>query len=360
MPTTTAAAVVGRRAPRKLFFLVSKATAMMHRNLPTLRPLRNGRLSLLLLPFFVASASAQAAAPIFCAQASNSGPVGFDGGPKAEVAGLSGTVSPNNGAFAMLLADGSVVAWGNAGYGGTGAPTDKGYVSISTNRYAFCALKADGTVFCWGSSYRGGTGAEPNDGQDDGGFVSIFSNNDAFAAVKADGSVFSWGSRSQGGVGRLDDIRKFGKGVSAIYGTTTAFAAVRNEPVRIPSGKFKGGLYPQINAWGLSGSGGNDDSRKRSFDRHYSPTDTVYSTQYTFAALSNDGSIASWGLGVSGRCEKFDLCKRADCCRKPPTGGGYIAVYANSPGFCALKGDGSIFCWLCWANTGQVVALSTS
>jgi lysophospholipase L1-like esterase len=36
-----------------------------------------------------------------------------------------------------LKTDGSIKAWGDSGWGGTGAPTDKGYTEIYSNALAF-------------------------------------------------------------------------------------------------------------------------------------------------------------------------------------------------------------------------------
>jgi hypothetical protein len=48
-------------------------------------------------------------------------------------------------AFAALKADGSITAWGNSDWGGTGTPSDNGYTKIYSAWYAFAALKADGS-----------------------------------------------------------------------------------------------------------------------------------------------------------------------------------------------------------------------
>jgi hypothetical protein len=40
----------------------------------------------------------------------------------------------NRDAFAALKADGSIVAWGESGWGGTGAPSDNGYTKIYSNK----------------------------------------------------------------------------------------------------------------------------------------------------------------------------------------------------------------------------------
>jgi hypothetical protein len=47
-------------------------------------------------------------------------------------------------AFAALKADGSIVAWGNSGHGGSGAPSGNSYTKIYSTNNAFAALKVDG------------------------------------------------------------------------------------------------------------------------------------------------------------------------------------------------------------------------
>ena len=73
-------------------------------------------------------------------------------------------------AFAALKADGSITAWGDwvREYGGSGAPTDGGYVAIYSTTYAFAALKADGSITAWGHAGSGGYPAPT-----DGGYVAI-------------------------------------------------------------------------------------------------------------------------------------------------------------------------------------------
>ena len=64
-----------------------------------------------------------------------------------------------SGAFAALKEDGTVQAWGDSRYGGSGVPADlKDVRAIYSTYFAFAALKEDGTVRAWGSSSRGGSG----------------------------------------------------------------------------------------------------------------------------------------------------------------------------------------------------------
>ena len=66
----------------------------------------------------------------------------------------------NNGAFAALKADGSVVTWGNSGFGGDSSAVasqlSSGVSQIFSTGSAFAALKSDGSIVTWGDSTSGG------------------------------------------------------------------------------------------------------------------------------------------------------------------------------------------------------------
>jgi hypothetical protein len=54
---------------------------------------------------------------------------------------------------------GSITAWGDSRYGGSGAPYGNDYTKIYSTEFAFAALKADGSITAWGASDWGDTGA---------------------------------------------------------------------------------------------------------------------------------------------------------------------------------------------------------
>ena len=64
-----------------------------------------------------------------------------------------GTSWRNEVAFAALKEDGTVSAWSDSRYGGSGVPEGLSDVkTIYSTYYAFAALKEDGTVVAWGDS----------------------------------------------------------------------------------------------------------------------------------------------------------------------------------------------------------------
>ena len=118
---------------------------------------------------------------------------------------FQGSPTKNYQSFAALKTDGSVVAWGDSGYGGStanpvnsAASLTSGVVSIASTGYAFAALKTDGSVVAWGNSGFGGSTANPVNSAASltSGVVSIASTR-AFAALKTDGSVVAWGDSAR-------------------------------------------------------------------------------------------------------------------------------------------------------------------
>ena len=115
-----------------------------------------------------------------------------------------------------MKSDGSITAWGDSSYGGSGEPTDKGYVNVFSTGYAFAAVKSDGSITVWGDSGYGGSGAPTGTG-----YVQIVSNHYVFAALKSDGSVKVWGDSDYGGTDP-----SISSGVANIYTASEAFLAV--------------------------------------------------------------------------------------------------------------------------------------
>ena len=242
----------------------------------------------------------------------------------------------NSAAFAALKADGSIVAWGDAGHGGTGAPSGNGYTNIYSTSAAFAALKADGSIVAWGSSSDGGSGVPSGNG-----YTKIYSTGHAFAALKADGSIAAWGANWAGGTGAPS-----GNGYTKIYPNGYAFTAVKADGsitawggaggTGAPSGSGYTKIHStlkafaaikdgSITAWGESSNGGTDAPSDSGYTK-------IYSTTAAFAAVKADGSITAWGSWNEGGTGA-------------PSGNGYTKIYSNWNTFAALKADGSITAW---------------
>ena len=117
--------------------------------------------------------------------------------------GKGSRFTPQIGAFAAILADGSVVTWGYPYYGGDSVCRAKSAQERAAGSrrkcLAFAAILADGSVVTWGHPDIGGDSSAVQDQLRNVQQVHATSWW-AFAASLADGSVVTWGqSRLLGG-----------------------------------------------------------------------------------------------------------------------------------------------------------------
>lgn len=154
-------------------------------------------------------------------------------------------ISSNSGAFAALLDDGSVVSWGRPKAGGTppveldlsnmaqivGTLNAPGYVT--NNGYgAFAALKQDGSVVSWGEPGFGGNTSDIEDQLTN--VIKLFANAKAFAALKADGSVVTWGDPRSGGDSRT--VQPLLHDIETIQPFLDSFIALKQDGSRVSWG----------------------------------------------------------------------------------------------------------------------------
>ena len=120
-------------------------------------------------------------------------------------------------AFAAILADGSVVAWGDETHGGDGSMYRqdrlKGVVQIQATSMVFAAIMADGSAVVWPDKYL----EVPYPLK---GIRQIQSTADAFAAILGDGSVVTWGDAEDGGDSSAvrDQLRSVRQIQATMYG----------------------------------------------------------------------------------------------------------------------------------------------
>eukprot|EP00439_Symbiodinium_sp_Y106_P022733 s1164_g2.t2 len=128
------------------------------------------------------------------------------------------------GAFAAVLGDGSVVAWGSSRHGGDNSSARdqlRNVKQLRSSHGAFAAILADGSVLTWGRADDGGDSSaimgQLRNVQD------IRATDSAFAAILADGSVATWGSRLYGGL--CQTVQRPIQNVLQIDATDRAFLA---------------------------------------------------------------------------------------------------------------------------------------
>ena len=139
--------------------------------------------------------------------------------------------------------DGSVVAWGDAGYGGDASAVQHllstNVCKIQASSAAFAAIFGDGAVATWGHITLGGDSIPVR--RKLRKVRDIQASDGAFAAICLDGSVVTWGHPRFGGDSVL--VEQQLKGVQQIQATGCTFAAI------LTNGS--------VVAWGVDGSGGD-------------------------------------------------------------------------------------------------------
>jgi hypothetical protein len=280
---------------------------------------------------------------------------------------------PNNGAFAALKTDGSVVTWGSKFTGGNASVFTAQLVAgnwtfteesianklgsnvtkIYSNSRAFASLKSDGSVVTWGNKESGGnyttvvftrdsnysiiniTEIDNVSNRLTSNVTDIYSTNEAFAARKSDGSVVTWGDALWGG-NSTSVSSALSSNVTAIFSTPYSFAALKDNG--------------SVVTWGSFSSEGNSTSVSSALSSNVT---TIYSNQGAFAALKKNGSVVTWGpvgSGGNSTVAKSEYKNGNETLTETASvssslSSGVIDIYSNSSAFAALKNNGSVVTW---------------
>ncbi|MCF7898340.1 MAG: hypothetical protein K9L31_00110 [Candidatus Pacebacteria bacterium] len=345
--------------------------------------------------------------------------------------------------------DGTVYCWGWNNYGELGDNTtsqrntpvqvhgvgDVGYLTdvtqVITDNGFTCALKNDGTAYCWGLNGSGRLGDNTSTqrntpvqvhGVGNVGYLTdvlqISTGNDYVCAVKNDGTVYCWGANSNGqlgdntttqrntpvqvhgagNVGLLTSVVQISTGLShtcvlindsSVYcwgyngygqlGDNTT--SQRNTPIQVVGIsvldnfsnvlRMATGLTTNHNClirtdntlycWGLNNNGelGDNTTVKK-----YTPTqvhgvsNVGYLTGITqvsigsfyVCALKNDGTVYCWGNNIYGQLGDNTTSQRNTPVQVHGVGNvGYLTdvvqISSGSSKTCATKNDGTVYCW---------------
>eukprot|EP00434_Breviolum_minutum_P016050 symbB.v1.2.014146.t3/scaffold1025.1/size143318/6 len=230
-------------------------------------------------------------------------------------------------AFAAIVGDGRVIAWGHPHYGGNSGNVDdrlRNVEQLQATGSAFCAILADETVVTWGDAENGGDSSEVQ--EELTGVKAVQRTRSAFAALKKDGTVVTWGDSVNFRNSRVKDQLR---NVRQIQATSCAFAAILATGHVVTSGNAASGGY----------SNHVQDQLK--------DVENIQATHAAFAALTKSGDVATnaafTALRVDGSCVAWGH----------PQSGGVLGqellevqqLQATSGAFAALCADGSVVTW---------------
>ena len=177
--------------------------------------------------------------------------------------------------------DGSVVAWGQANYGGNISSVQCQLVDViklQSTDFAFAAILSNGSVVTWGSPNHGGDSSAVKEQLKD--VQQIQATNSAFAAILSDGSVVTWGNPSHGGdSSRVQEKLMF---VMEVQSTAFAFAALL--------------LDGSVVAWGHEECGCDTTAVQNQLIK----VQQIHANELAFASILADGSVVAWGGAKNG------------------------------------------------------------
>lgn len=274
-------------------------------------------------------------------------------------------VGIGSGATCAIRSDGAVFCWGFNGDGRLGDGTFdsasrpvqvSGFssqgVQASGGMFHTCAVKSTGAAWCWGQGSdgqlgNGTTAATANPVAVSGlgsGVAEVGSGGYHSCARKTDGTVWCWGRNTQGQLGdgtntdRLTPVQ-----VSGITGAQ-ALAVGTNHNCLL--GGAGGVRCWGSNQFGQLGDGATSD-RSVPFLVPQITADAARISAGSFhtCAVKTDGSAWCWGYNLNGRLGDGTVINRSSPVQVSGFASGVLGIAAGGHQTCAVRTDGSAWCW---------------
>ena len=269
------------------------------------------------------------------------------------VNGLSSAVGLAAGAYHSLavLSNGTVMAWGDNGYGqlGDGTTTRRdtpvavsgvsGAVAVAAGVVHSLALLSNGTVMAWGTNGNGELGDGTTTQRDTpvpvsglSGVSAIAAASDHSLALLANGTVMAWG----GTTSSLTPVV-----VSGLSGVTAIAAGSGHSLALLSNGT--------VMAWGANSSGQLGDGTTTLRDTPVpvsglSGVTAIAAGRYHSLALLSNGTVMAWGDNTHGQLGDGTTTQRDT----PVAVSGLTGVTAIAAGIehsVALLSNGTVMTW---------------
>ena len=242
--------------------------------------------------------------------------------------------------------DATMWCWGSSGSGGLGVESPSssavlhqvegdtefspGWVDVAAGRNHSCAIRDDSTLWCWGDQNRVGKVGVRARGVPDvherpqqlvadepinEGWASVTAGRDHSCAIRDDSSLWCWGRGPEGALG----LGEFWTLRAAEAGPRASEDVVLNQwrPAKVEEGTAL------EDGWSMVSAGG----------------------EHT-CAIRDDSSLWCWGkgLGQGHRTLRWrSRPEQVDAGEAPRQG--WASVSAGETSTCAIRDDGSLWCW---------------
>lgn len=232
-------------------------------------------------------------------------------------AGLIHTCARKTDGTVWCWGDNSLGQIGDGGSGGAFSPVPvaglTGVGAISLGTYHSCARKLDGTVWCWGYNFTGqlgdGTTIQRNAPVQVvglAGAVEVAAGHTHSCARKSDGTVWCWGNNQDGELGDGTTVQRL---------TPVPVTALGTNAAELSAGGSFGGV-----------------------------SDPPFGGAFT-CARKIDGTLWCWGRNTRGQLGDGTTVSRTTPGQVTALGNAVAEVSAGATQACALKTDGTFWCW---------------
>jgi alpha-tubulin suppressor-like RCC1 family protein len=263
--------------------------------------------------------------------------------------------------------DHSLWCWGRNTYGalGNGTTTDSdvpvqvtalgtSVAEVAAGFFQTCARKIDGTVWCWGTNSWGQLGNGTTADSSTPVQVTALGNAAVQIALgdyeswarKADGTLWGWGYGAEG---------ELGTGQMSGSTTPVQVTALGTLVAEVASGGYvtcarltDGTMW----CWGMNGDAklGNGTTQEYSITPEQvtalgTNVAGISSGEVTTCARKVDGTLWCWGVNADGEVGDGTTTVRSTPQWDSSLGSSVAQVSAGSYASCALKADGTVWCW---------------
>ncbi|NDI87210.1 RCC1 domain-containing protein [Undibacterium crateris] len=231
------------------------------------------------------------------------------------------TIVSNEGSYAALKKDGTVVTFGKQSTGGDSSYVKailKDVTQIVGGNYDFLALRKDGTVVNWGYGYGHSGDDQSVPVPEVTGGAKLFMNGYTGVAIDGKKAATAFGYAAEVDSADAGSVAKLLVNVAQVYSTNTAFAALKEDG--------------SVVAWG-DAIRMNDSLNK--VQSSLVNVKSIVNSEYAFAALKQDGSVVTWGDPQNGGDSSAVAARLTNV----------VAITANKFAFAALKSDGTVVTW---------------
>jgi len=269
---------------------------------------------------------------------------------------------------AAIRSDGYLFTWGLNNQGQLGDGTSLGFnksspvqigssswTAVASGQYHTAALRSGGTLFTWGLNGSGqlGDGTTTNRSSPvqigSSSWTALRAGRYHCAAITSIGYLFTWGNNSQRSDGRLGDGTLTNRSSPVQIGSSswTALAAGEAHTAAIRSDGY-------LFTWGYNFGGQLGDDTSGSVNNKSSPvqigSDFASSSWTVVAAgsrhtvaITNNGTLFTWGLGTSGQLGDSTLVSKSRA--QFISSSSWTAVAAGYRHTTAIRSGGTLFTW---------------